>query len=89
MPNYTVNQTVSVEVDESKFTPEFLAEFRENFQELETLDDHYEYLAELYATGRIKGYPSEEVEGYGKLADMGIKLLQLTCEVEEEYPDGE
>lgn len=89
MPNYTVNQTIAVEVDESKFTPEFLAEFRENFQELETLDDHYEYLAELYATGRIQGYAHEFVEGYGRLGDMGILLSQVTCEVAEEYPDGE
>ena len=89
MPNFTVNQTISVEVDESKFTPEFLKAFREQIYELETLDDHLEFLAEKYATGRIQGYPSEFVEGYGKLGDMGIKLRQLECEVDVEFPDGE
>ena len=89
MPNYTVNQTISVEVDESKFTPEFMAAYYEHMTELETIDEHRKHLAELYATGRIDGYPSEEVEGYGKLSDMGIKLSVVCCEVDDEYPDGE
>ncbi len=88
MPNYTVNQTISVEVDESKFTPEFLSAFRESFYDLETLDDHYEFLAELYATGRIE-HESDFVEGYGKLSDMGVKLRKIDTEVDSEFPDGD
>lgn len=82
MPNFSVNQIITVEVDESKFTEAFLQEFRENFYDLETLDDHLQYLAELYGTGRIQGGAHEFVEGYGRLGDMGILLGQVSCEVE-------
>ena len=89
MPNYTVTQVITVEVDESKFTPQFLKEFREQIYELDTLDDHLEFLAEKYATGRIQGHAHEFVEGYGRLGDMGILLGEVSCEVEPEFPDGE
>ncbi len=72
---YTVEQTVSVTVDKSKFTPAFMQEFQSfiNDEDFDEIDDHMAYLAELYATGAIRGV-HEEVEGYGKLSDMGIKL---------------
>ena len=84
MPNYIVNQIVSVEVDESKFTPEFLTQFREHFFDLGTVEDHRQYLAELYATGKIGGRYHEFVEGYGRLGDMGILVNQVSLETEQE-----
>lgn len=89
MPNYTVNQTISVEVDESKFTPKFLADFSEYITEMENIEDHRKYLAEIFAQGLIHGYPTEDVEGYGRLSEMGIRLSRVCLEVDAEFPDGE
>jgi hypothetical protein len=85
--NYTVTTTVSVQLDESKFTPEFLREYQETIHDLPDIEAHRKNLAELYATGRIGNYGT--VEGYGKLSDMGIRCEMLACEIEDEYPDGE
>lgn len=83
MKLYTVTTEVLVEVDESQFTPTFLREFSEDINPgIRTIENHREYLAELYATGRITGYPSEFVEGYGELQSMGIKFSLESCTVD-------
>lgn len=64
---------VTVTVDESKFTPEFLAEFREQFYPYETVDDHIRHIAYLEATGQLRDLPCF-IEGYGPSEDFGIQV---------------
>lgn len=64
---------VTVTVDESKFTPEFLAEFREHFYPFHTVDDHIRHIAFLAATGQLGDLPSF-IEGYGPSQEFGIEV---------------
>jgi hypothetical protein len=64
---------VKVTVDETKFTPEFLAEFRKYFYPFKTVDDHIRHLAFLEVTGRLRDLPCF-IEGYGESEDFGIKI---------------
>jgi hypothetical protein len=77
-----VKQYIVVEVDESKFTPEFLAEFRKYFYNFYDIDDHIEHLAQRCARGIYDTY-SDFIEGYGPPKDFGIKLTDM-CETEME-----
>jgi hypothetical protein len=65
-----VTQTVTVELDESRFTPEFMEEFRRYFYEFDTIDEHFDHLAQLAARGVIE--TPCFIEGYGKSENMGI-----------------
>lgn len=76
-----VLQAVVVTVDETKFTLEFMEEFRASFFEFEDIDEHVEHLAQLYARGLIDGYPDEFVEGYGLLGDFGITFSIESAEL--------
>lgn len=85
----TVNVTIEVEVtvDETKFTEEFLREFRETMYQFNDLDDHIKHLAQLSARGlcQLSKYdPGERVEGYGPIGDMGISA-QVTEQDEEVF----
>ena len=64
---------VTVTVDETKFTPEFLAEYREYFFLFETVDDHIRHIAFLAATGQLGTLPCF-IEGYGPSQDFGIEV---------------
>ena len=68
-----VTQTIVVTVDESKFTPEFMVEFRAQFYGFNNLDDHIKHLAQMEARGLISSADAF-VEGYGPLKDMGISF---------------
>lgn len=83
---FLVSQTVEVTVDETKFTPEFYAEFVATMYPYETLDRHMEHLAQLYARGVVDN--GEFIEGYGPAKGMGIKLAvePFSVEVEELTP---
>lgn len=72
--HYNVETEVTVQLDESKFTPEWMKDFSSTFFRCDTLDGHRQHLAEMFATGMIEGRPSEFVEGYGILSEMGIVL---------------
>jgi hypothetical protein len=61
---------VAVTVDERKFTPEFMAEFKESFYDFTSLDQHIEHLAQLH----VRGEDGAFIEGYGDAAEMGIKF---------------
>jgi hypothetical protein len=67
-----VSQFVDVTVDETKFTPEFMAEFRENFYPFHAIDDHIHHLAQLAARGVIS--TPCFIEGYGDSREMGIEV---------------
>lgn len=78
----TVTSTVRVSVDESKFTPQFLKEFRECFCNLQTIDEHIQRLAKL----KVRGDCDQDfVEGYGSQKDMGIdiEILETGTEIED------
>lgn len=74
-----VVQLVEVTVDETKFTPEFMAEFRESFYDYSTVNDHIEHLAQLQARGLINmpEINNRFIEGYGPANEMGIVTQSL------------
>lgn len=84
MSAHTVNvqQIVKVTVDEAKFTPEFMAEFRKYMQPFTTVDEHVKHLATLFALGVYDN--SSFIEGYGNAKDFGIEFEALACEAEME-----
>ena len=67
-----VVQTASVTLDETKFTPEFMEEFRKYFYEFDTVEEHAAHLAQLAARGVIE--TPCFIEGYGLSKDMGIEV---------------
>lgn len=75
MTLYTVEvtQAVVVDVDESKFTEEFMQAFREGFYDFDDIEDHVQHLAQMEARGLI-GY-DRFVEGYGDIREMGVKMF--------------
>lgn len=68
-----VSQEIEVTIDETKFTPEFMQEFRDHMYDFHDIADHMEHLAILYATGVVDEVPSF-VEGYGDIDEMGIEM---------------
>lgn len=84
--HYITTRHVAVTVDESKFTPEFMEEFRGYMFPYFTIDDHREHLAELFARGVLDGWSDEFIEGYGPAKDMGIKFRDLGSETEAVSP---
>lgn len=65
-----VTQLVTIQVDETKFTPEFMEEFRASHYRFHSLDQHIEHLGQLAARGGL----SDFTEGYGPIEEMGIRL---------------
>lgn len=63
--------TIEVGLDETKFTPEFMEDFRNHFYDFNTIEDHAKHLAQMYARGLITEY-SEFIEGYGPPKELGI-----------------
>ena len=79
--NITVTQTISVTVDESKFTPEFMANFSHYMFDCKTIDDHIAYIAKSFAT-RVVICDEDFLEGYGVLRDLGISVRRESNLVE-------
>lgn len=80
-----VRQTVKVTLDESKFTPEFMQEFRASFFLFETVEEHAEHVAQLAARGihDFSKYRRDEfVEGYGPIGEFGIIAEVIEMEME-------
>lgn len=71
-----VTREVEITYDRDKFTPEFMAEFRESFYNFHTIEDHLQHIATCYVRGLVSG-PSDFLEGYGKLSDFGVKLRTM------------
>jgi hypothetical protein len=69
-----VIQTVEVEFDLDKFTQEIRDEFNETMFKVDTLSGYAEHIGQLAARGLING-PSDFVEGYGRLGEVGIKII--------------
>lgn len=77
-----VETRVEVEVDESKFTPEFMEEFRGSFFDFETVEEHIEHIGQLEAREVLE---TRFTEGYGPLKDLGIsaRVLGVETSIEE------
>lgn len=80
----TVTHVVKVTVDETKFTEEWMAEFRRHFYPFDTLDEHIEHLGELFSRGLINEFGDPFIEGYGNASEMGIRFEWDYTEVEVE-----
>lgn len=76
----SVQQIIEVEIDESKFTSEFLQEFQENFYPFACVEEHMTHLAQLFAREIADNYSF--IEGYGQAEDMGIKFKVEDCNVD-------
>ena len=79
-----VTQRIEVTIDEAKFDEEFLQEFRESFYPFNTVDDHIEHLAQLFARGIAYDSPTCFIEGYGEARDLGIEFEIIDTDVELE-----
>jgi len=80
-----VTQHINITVDESKFTPEFMAHFSRHFHHCPTVEDHIKYIALSYARGIIDS-ASQFLEGYGELSHFGVKFKRehVDTEIEED-----
>lgn len=77
----TVTQEIEVTVDESRFTPEFMAAFSRAFFDCETIEEHVLYIAKSYAMG-IVAHNGDFLEGYGILRDFGINVKRDTTQTD-------
>ncbi|SDR07983.1 hypothetical protein [Pseudovibrio sp. Tun.PSC04-5.I4] len=91
MARYRVElkSTILIDIDESKFTEEFMEQYRElidpSFREVR---DHAGLLAEFALGGIAEN--GDFVEGYGDLNQQGIKFVDLPqVETEAILRDGE
>lgn len=65
-----VTFVVQVEVDETKFTPEWIEDWQKTFYPFISVEDHIEHIAQMEARDILN---PKFTEGYGPLVDMGIK----------------
>ena len=79
-----VSQLIEVEVDEAKFTPAFMEEFRGYLYAFKSLNDHLEHLAQLKARGLVDDFGDPFIEGYGQSSEMGIKMHAVPHSTETE-----
>lgn len=71
-----VIRTVTVELDETKFTEEFLDEFSKYISpSIDDLLTHVEHLAWAFAAGRVDN--RQFIEGYGHTEDFCIRFEEL------------
>ena len=81
MKTYDVDVVIQVKVtvDETKFTEEFMREFRENFYPFHSIEEHVEHIAQL----EVRDLLWDFTEGYGEIRDMGIDadVIDLTVEL--------
>lgn len=78
--NVEVTFLVEVTVDETKFTPQFLAEYATALQDFD-LEGHIKHIAFLEVQDLLQ---PEFTEGYGKLSEMGITATVYDSEMEIE-----
>ena len=76
-----VTQTIEVTVDETKFTDEFMREYREYFYDFDDIDDHLRFLASQEAQGFVS-HGSAFIEGYGPMNEMGISFNTTSLETD-------
>jgi len=80
-----VTQIIEVTIDEDKFDDVFMEEFRESFYNFQSIDDHIEHLAQLYARGITDGSSKSFIEGYGFCEDMSIGFKVVDTEIDMDW----
>ena len=70
--NVLVTLYVEVEVDDEKYTPEFMEDFRQSMYAFTSIDDHIKHLAQMYARNIVEN--RSFIEGYGHTDEMGISF---------------
>ena len=80
-----VTQVVKVDLDETKFTPEFMAEFAGSISDFDCIEQHAEHIGQL-AAREVYSFSQhnrkEFVEGYGPIGDFGIVASVIETEIE-------
>lgn len=97
MRTFILDVTTRVEVtfDETKFTPERMAEFNAIISDYgvddNAFEQHAEHLAELAAIGAIDTGRNSFIEGYGPLDEAGIRICvdELSTSSELQFADGQ
>lgn len=77
-----VTHFVEVEYDETKFTDEWLEDFKSYmYPSFNTIDDHIKFLATKHPITQC--YPDAVIEGYGFLREFGvsIKVEDVECDI--------
>ncbi len=74
----TVTMNVIVTVDRKMFTKKFMQEFRENFYNFQTIDDHIEHLGWLYLRGLVDN--GSFIEGYGEEFRYKIRFTGMATD---------
>jgi len=79
-----VTQTVQVSIDETKLTPDWMADFRRSFYNYHVVDDHLKHLAHLEACGvtYLPHVNNTFIEGYGNANDLGIRAAVMDADME-------
>lgn len=78
-----VTYLVEVEYDETKFTNEWMKEFKDYMYPFNTIDDHIKHLASKHSITEC--YPDAFIEGYGFLKEFGVSLKVQDVETEIVY----
>ena len=81
-----VTLSMTVDLDTSKFTPEFMAAYKRHFQPFETIEDHVRYLATAGVNNDLR-----EEEGYPPFEQMGIDVSvdDWEAKILEQWPINE
>jgi len=70
-----VRRVVRVTIDRDGFTPDLMAEFQQSIDRtVDTVEQHVERLAWLFAAGRID--EGDFIEGYGPSKEIGLRLAE-------------
>jgi hypothetical protein len=78
-----ITQRLYVEIDETKFTPEWLADFRKTFYNFQSVQDHVEHLARLEAAGIIHTQDRDcFIEGYGPAGNFKLQITKGKMEID-------
>ena len=77
---FLITSQVHVSVDETKFTPQFMSEFKESFYPFESIEEHLSHLAQMHARGLCDDHSF--IEGYGQAQSMGIKFSIVSTQVD-------
>lgn len=93
--HFEVTQRVQVAIDTDKFTIEKMQDFNACISDFgtdeEALVDHGRHIAQLAGRGVEEFYPSDFVEGYGRVGEAGIKveILDDYLSIERVFPERE
>lgn len=80
-----VTQWIEVEMDEAKFDAAFMEEFTSHFYPYDTIPEHAQHLAQMFARGVADN--GDFIEGYGPAKEMGIAFRHVDGEKEYEGRD--